>query len=79
MNNQMNRNERRAARKAHGLVRVERKRSIKIAPLCDACLAGDKDRQIMRKFLNAPDFEIGDRVTSEQLTALADKQAMTEH
>jgi hypothetical protein len=68
-----------AAHKAHGLVRIEDGRSIKIAALCDACLAGEKDQQIMRKFLNAPDFEISDEVTIEQLTALADKQAMTEH
>ena len=68
-----------ADHKAYGLTRVEDKRSILDAPLCDVCLAGDPhDHQIIRKFLNAPDLNVSE-VTTEQLTALAEKQSKTEH
>lgn len=49
-----------AAHKARGIVRIEDKSSILNAPLCDACLNDDSHQQIMRKFLNAPDFEISE-------------------
>jgi hypothetical protein len=67
-----------AAHKAHGLVRIEDGRSTLDAPICASCVAGGPDEKIARKFLNAPDMKISD-VTAEQFTALAEKQAMTEH
>jgi hypothetical protein len=69
--------------KAHcgsGGARIRDKRMVRQVPLCDACLEGDQDG-IVRKYLGAPDleFEEGGALTSEQLSALADKQDSTEH
>ena len=70
-----------AAHKALGVASIEGRLPTTHVPLCDAGLAGDSEERIIRKLYNTPDLEISDggEVTMEQLTALADKQAMTEH
>ena len=71
-----------AAHRASCVARIQDKESTTIVPLCEPCFAsGDRANAVTRKFWNVPDVEIhkGNKVTTEQALALADKQDGTEH
>ncbi len=66
---------------AYGIVRIEGS-SVVNFPICEPCLAADKSsKNAMRKFIHAADvaFVEGGEATTEQIHAMADKLATTEH
>jgi hypothetical protein len=71
------------AHTASGVAYIKHKQSIAHEPICDACLASPArtSDEVMRRYLSNPDikFKDGDKATTEEITALADKKDTTEH